>query len=158
MNCIYPFLQFQAKNSQLNNESSISELQDFKIFWGRIPPDAPTRWRFRRSLVNPPPPFKIRSAVPVNFNLTQFEKYGQGVAVIRISTIGARKIKWFQRMLDSDFLCGGSRGVSEIRGNEQFGLFSKCACVISFYLVPVCTRTYSMKHNQTLAMTPKVEM
>ena len=32
--------QFQAKN-KLDNESSLSELQDFKIFWGRIPPDPP---------------------------------------------------------------------------------------------------------------------
>ena len=38
-----------------------------------------------------PPQFKIRSAIPVNCNITQFEKNGQGVAVIRISTMGARK-------------------------------------------------------------------
>ena len=35
--------QFQAKNKKLNNESSISELPDFKIFWARIPPKPPTR-------------------------------------------------------------------------------------------------------------------
>ena len=31
-----PLPQFQAKNKKLSNQSSISELQDFKIFWGRI--------------------------------------------------------------------------------------------------------------------------
>ena len=35
------YTQFQAKHKNLNNEStgSISEPQDFKIFWGMISPD-----------------------------------------------------------------------------------------------------------------------
>ena len=45
--------QSQAKKKP--NESSDSELQDFKIFWGTIPPDSPTLWRLRRSLMIPPP-------------------------------------------------------------------------------------------------------
>ena len=97
MNCNYPsppppHPQFQAKN-KLDNESSLSELQDFKIFWGRIPPDPPYTLA-PPALACEPPQFKIRSTVPVNCNITQFEKNGQGVAVIRISTMGARK-KWF---------------------------------------------------------------
>ena len=70
MNCNYPPPppQFQAKN-KLDNERSLSELQDFKIFWGTPPYTlAPP------ALACEPPQFKIRSAIPVNCNITQFEK------------------------------------------------------------------------------------
>ena len=48
----------QAKNEKWKNESSISELQDFKILWGEIPPDPTKGWCLRRSTQ-----FKTRSLV-----------------------------------------------------------------------------------------------
>lgn len=52
-----PFqLQGKIKKILLCNERSISELQDVKIFWGRIPPAPPKRWWLQRSLVSLPPP------------------------------------------------------------------------------------------------------
>ena len=58
------FTQFQAKLKNLNNESSISELQDFKIFLGTVSPGgSPTHWCLYCSLVSPPPPY-LKEALP----------------------------------------------------------------------------------------------
>ena len=46
--------KFQAENKKLNNESSLSELQDFKISYGRILLDSLPGWRLRSSLVTTP--------------------------------------------------------------------------------------------------------
>jgi len=46
-----------------NAVNTISEPLDFKILWGRVPPDPPTNSRLRRSF-SAPPHLEIRSAVP----------------------------------------------------------------------------------------------
>ena len=59
-----PFqLQAKMKKILLNNERSISELQDVKIFWGRIPP-APRLTLLAPALTCEPPPSNSKYAPP----------------------------------------------------------------------------------------------
>lgn len=63
------YTQFQAKHKNLNNEStgSISEPQDFKIFWGTISPGGSPTVHIGACVARlwaPPPLFKRSSAIP----------------------------------------------------------------------------------------------